>query len=131
MKYLQHDKRRQAYIKTVKHQLENNKKTIDVLKKDLVDNYILPDFDLSIFHNFLASDYMDIEKDKEFIDKLQVHLENLGKYKFVLQQVLLFNADFTYVGIEKAKGVKSSLVGVLSEFKKDVGNCITEIDKLI
>lgn len=127
----QHDKRRKAYLKAVKHQLENNTKALNELRIDLEGNYMLPDFDVSIIRNFLASDYMDIEKDKEFLEKLQVHLDNIGKYKISVQQLLLYNADFTSVGVEGAKVLKTSLTGLLTNFKKAIDNCITEIDKLI
>ena len=123
-------KRRKTYLNTVKHQLENNKKTMSTLEKDLAGDFILPDFDVSIFHYFIVSDYMDIEKDKKFIDALQIHLDNIGKYKIALQQVILYNADFTNVGVAKAVGVKTSLAEALNGFKKELDDCIAEIKKL-
>lgn len=129
--YDKRNKRRLAYLNIVKLQLENNKKTIDELKKDLDDSNILPDFDVSIIHNFLSSEYIKIDEDKDFMDKLQVHLDNLAKYKIAVQQLLLYNADFTSHGVENATKLKVSLSKSLQEFKDDLDGCIVKIKELI
>ena len=124
-------KRRKAYLNVVKHQLENNRKTMDELKNDLAGSFILPDFDVSIFHNFLVSDYMDIKKDKKFIDTLQIHLDNIGKYKIALQQIILYNAHLSPAATTTAESVKTSLTEALGKYKKQIEDCITEIKNVI
>jgi len=104
---------------------------LDELINPLQAITILPDFDVSVIHNFLASDYMDIEKDEIFLNKLQGHLGNIGKYKITVQQILLYKANST----TESDGRAAMLNGRLGEFvvvcKKDSQSCISEIEKLI
>ena len=125
------ENRRQANLKAVKHQLENNKKTLEGIENDLGKNRILSDIDPSIFHNFLTGGHIDMEKDRMFVEKLQEHLDNIGKYRLALQRLNLYYADFTTVGTKKATDLEESIKGVISEFKDLVNDCITEVTILI
>jgi len=72
-----------------------------------------------------------MEKDRIFVEKLQEHLDNIGKYRLVLQRLNLYYADFTTVGPKKATELEDNFKDVISEFKDLVNDCVTEVTKLI
>ena len=123
--------RRQTYLVALRNQLQENKKTFERIENELLKSRILSYIDLSLYHNFLASEYMDIEKDKQFIGKLQNHLDNVAKYKLVLQRLNLYMADFTNVGSNKVIALEGNVKDIIPEFKTDIDSCLKELRNLI
>ena len=128
VKWYQSKNKKISYLKTIKKQLENDKLMLDGLKSDLETGGVPSAFNTTIYHNFLSSEYYNPKNDSDFVDRLNEHLANIGRYKNSMERINLYSA--IPQGTRKAD-LESSLLGVISKFSERVDTVITEIEKLI
>ncbi len=130
VQWVQSGEKRKSYLKTIKKQLESDKVNCSGIRSDLEDSNIPSNYDTAIYHSFLSSQYYDPDKDGKFVEKLQDHLGNIGRYQTALDRINQYAGSLTQGGGTK-RSLENNIIVASKGFSEDIDKAITEIDKLI
>jgi len=122
-----HRQKRNAGLKILKHQLQNQLSQLDSLAGNLSTNKICVGLDpISIIY-FLHSEIIDLTKNETLITSLYKHLDNIELIKRALDLINMRSAGFTSVQEEQKKSLEDNLKESISDCKSELEQCIINI----
>lgn len=127
-------KRRKAYLNTINNQLERNKTFLSDMKDAIESSPYLhmSELDPTPYHNFLASEIVELENDKELIESLHRFLDNVSKYNYEIAWFERMIPRIEKDGYpEVTADEKHFLTEIIDECIKNIDNGMDEIKRLI